>query len=68
MNQLNLAPTKNKLTKKAKDEVGRFGIDGRGYNRNTIADNDDFGFFTQNVQFEQDMIFVPSVRNIHSIS
>jgi len=25
MNQLNLAPTKNKLTKKAKDEVGRFG-------------------------------------------
>ena len=45
----------------ATDEVGRFGIDGRGYNRNTIADNDDFGFFTQNVQFEQDMIFVNQI-------
>ncbi|MFC4635449.1 TonB-dependent receptor domain-containing protein [Dokdonia ponticola] len=42
----------------ATDEVGRFGIDGNGFNRNTIADIDDFGFFTQNVQFEQDMIFV----------
>ena len=45
----------------ATDEIGRFGIDGRGYNRNTIADNDDFGFFTQNVQFEQDMIFVNQI-------
>ena len=45
----------------ATDEVGRYGIDGRGYNRNTIADNDDFGFFTQNVQFEQDMIFVNQI-------
>ena len=27
----------------ATDEVGRFGIDGRGYNRNTIADNTAFG-------------------------
>ena len=45
----------------ATDEVGRFGIDGRGYNRNTIADNDDFGFFTQNVQFEQDMIYVNQI-------
>jgi len=45
----------------AEDIVGRFGIDGRGYNRNTIADNDDFGFFTQNVQFEQDMIFVNQI-------
>lgn len=42
----------------ATDEVGRFGIDGNGFNRNTIADSDDFGFFTQNVQFEQDMIYV----------
>lgn len=42
----------------ATDQVGRFGIDGNGYNRNTIADSDDFGFFTQNVQFEQDMIYV----------
>ena len=45
----------------ATDEVGRYGIDGRGYNRNTIADNDDFGFFTQNVQFEQDMIYVNQI-------
>ena len=42
----------------ATDEVGRFGIDGNGFNRNSIADSDDFGFFTQNVQFEQDMIYV----------
>lgn len=42
----------------ATDVVGRFGIDGNGFNRNTIADNDDFGFFTQNVQFDQDMIYV----------
>lgn len=42
----------------ATDEVGRFGIDGNGFFRGTVADDDDFGFFTQNVQFEQDMIYV----------
>ncbi|WP_299128222.1 TonB-dependent receptor [uncultured Winogradskyella sp.] len=52
----------------ATDEVGRFGIDGRGYNRNTIADNDDFGFFTQNVQFEQDMIFVNQILGTSNFS
>ncbi len=52
----------------ATDEVGRFGIDGRGYNRNTIANNDDFGFFTQNVQFEQDMIFVNQLLGTSSIN
>lgn len=52
----------------ATDEVGRFGIDGRGYNRNTIADNDDFGFFTQNVQFEQDMIFVNQILGTNTLS
>ncbi|RNC87909.1 MAG: TonB-dependent receptor [Winogradskyella sp.] len=52
----------------ATDEVGRFGIDGRGYNRNTIADNDDFGFFTQNVQFEQDMIFVNQILGTSTLS
>ncbi|MBC2843580.1 TonB-dependent receptor [Winogradskyella flava] len=52
----------------ATDEVGRFGIDGRGYNRNTIADNDDFGFFTQNVQFEQDMIFVNQILGTSTIN
>ena len=45
----------------ATDEVGRFGIDGNGFNRNTIADSDNFGFFTQNVQFEQDLIFVNQI-------
>lgn len=52
----------------ATDEVGRFGIDGRGYNRNTIADNDDFGFFTQNVQFEQDMIFVNQILGTSTLN
>ncbi|SHG91333.1 TonB-dependent receptor [Winogradskyella jejuensis] len=52
----------------ATDEIGRFGIDGRGYNRNTIADNDDFGFFTQNVQFEQDMIFVNQILGTSTIN
>ena len=42
----------------ATDEVGRYGIDGRGFFRGTVSDEDDFGFFTQNVQFEQDMIYV----------
>lgn len=42
----------------ATDEVGRFGIDGNGFFRGTVADDDDFGFFTQNVQFEQDLIYV----------
>ena len=52
----------------ATDEVGRFGIDGRGYNRNTIADNDDFGFFTQNVQFEQEMIFVNQILGTSNLN
>ena len=45
----------------ATDQVGRFGIDGNGFFRGTVADEDDFGFFTQNVQFEQDMIFVNQI-------
>ena len=52
----------------ATDEIGRFGIDGRGYNRNTIADNDDFGFFTQNVQFEQEMIFVNQILGTSTLN
>jgi TonB-dependent receptor len=52
----------------ATDVVGRYGIDGRGFNRNTIADNDDFGFFTQNVQFEQDMIFVNQILGTSTLS
>lgn len=52
----------------ATDEVGRFGIDGNGFNRSTIADEDDFGFFTQNVQFEQDMIFVNQITGTSRIN
>ena len=52
----------------ATDEVGRYGIDGNGFNRNTIADIDDFGFFTQNVQFEQDMIFVNQLSGTSKIT
>ncbi len=48
----------------ATDEVGRFGIDGNGFFRGTVADDDDFGFFTQNVQFEQDMIYVNQLTGI----
>ena len=52
----------------ATDEVGRFGIDGNGYNRATVADSDDFGFFTQNVQFEQDMIYVNQLTGTSRIN
>ena len=52
----------------ATDVVGRFGIDGNGFNRNTIADTDDFGFFTQNVQFEQDMIYVNQITGTSKLN
>jgi len=44
----------------ATDEIGRFGISGNGQNRNAIL-NTDQGFFTQNNQFEQDMIYVNQI-------
>lgn len=52
----------------ATDEVGRFGIDGNGFFRGTVADEDDFGFFTQNVQFEQDMIYVNQLTGTSTIN
>lgn len=52
----------------ATDEVGRFGIDGNGFFRGTVADDDDFGFFTQNVQFEQDMIYVNQLTGTSHIN
>lgn len=52
----------------ATDEVGRFGIDGNGFFRGTVADDDDFGFFTQNVQFEQDMIYVNQLTGTSRIN
>jgi len=51
----------------ATDEVGRYGIGGEGRNRNAIA-NTDQGFFTQNVQFEQDMIFVNQLSGTSRIN
>ncbi len=44
----------------ATDEIGFFGIGGNGQNRNAIL-NTDRGFFTQNNQFEQDMIYVNQI-------
>ncbi|HAT63297.1 MAG TPA: hypothetical protein DCS66_01680 [Flavobacteriaceae bacterium] len=50
----------------ATDEVGYFGIDGGGRNRDAILDTDK-GFYQMNVQFEQDMIFVNQLIGSHSI-
>ena len=51
----------------ATDLVGRFGIGGEGRNRNAIANTDE-GFFTQNTQFEQDMIFVNQLSGTSRIN
>ncbi|MFC7357828.1 TonB-dependent receptor domain-containing protein [Jejudonia soesokkakensis] len=45
---------------RASDQVGYFGTKGLGSNRDAILDTDR-GFFQQNVQFEQDMIFVNQI-------
>ena len=47
------------------DEVGNFGIDGNGRNRDAIL-NTDSGFFTKNIQFNQDMIFVNQLSGLHT--
>ncbi|MGJ8665055.1 MAG: TonB-dependent receptor domain-containing protein [Patiriisocius sp.] len=47
-------------------EVGYFGLDGKGTNRDAILDTDR-GFFQQNVQFEQDMIFVNQILGEHKV-
>ena len=42
-----------------------FGIDGNGRNRDAIL-NTDSGFFTKNIQFNQDMIFVNQLSGLHT--
>ncbi|MAU25832.1 MAG: TonB-dependent receptor [Muricauda sp.] len=45
------------------DAVGFYGVDGNGFNRDGITSDD--GFFIQNVQFNQDMIFVNQLTGQH---
>lgn len=49
----------------ASDEVGYFGIDGQGRNRDAIL-NTDKGFYQMNVQFDQTMIFVNQLLGKHT--
>lgn len=48
----------------SKDAVGFYGSNGQGTNRDAIIDTDQ-GFFTMNVQFNQDMIFVNQLTGQH---
>ncbi|MBV1923719.1 MAG: TonB-dependent receptor, partial [Flavobacteriaceae bacterium] len=48
------------------DEVGYYGINGEGSNRDAIL-NTDKGFYQMNAQFEQDLIFVNQIMGSHSI-
>ncbi len=48
------------------DEVGFFGTDGQGTNRDAIL-NTDKGFYQMNVQFDQDMIFVNQLLGSHQL-
>nr|WP_298996921.1 TonB-dependent receptor [uncultured Allomuricauda sp.] len=45
------------------DAVGFYGVDGNGFNRDGITSDD--GFFIQNTQFNQDMIFVNQLTGQH---
>ncbi|WP_339894778.1 TonB-dependent receptor [uncultured Algibacter sp.] len=46
------------------DKVGYFGIDGKGRNRDAIANTDE-GFFQQNIQFNENLIYVNQLIGIH---
>lgn len=46
------------------DAVGFYGVDGNGFNRDGITSDD--GFFIQNTQFNQDMIFVNQLTGQHT--
>jgi len=50
----------------SKDEVGYYGSEGEGTNRDAILDTDK-GFYQMNVQFNQDMIFVNQLLGKHKI-
>ncbi len=47
--------------------LGRFGISGNGVNRNAFLD-DDAGFYQQNSQIEQDIIYVNQLLSKHKIN
>ena len=47
------------------DQVGYFGVNGQGANRDAILDTDR-GFYTMNVQFNQDLIFVNQLTGSHN--
>ena len=51
----------------ATDEVGYYGINGLGSNRDAILDTDR-GFYQSNVQFNQDLIFVNQLIGIHTLN
>ena len=46
------------------DKVGFFGIDGTGRNRDAIQDTDQ-GFFQQNIQFNENLIYVNQLTGKH---
>ncbi|MEY8849727.1 TonB-dependent receptor [Psychroserpens sp. XS_ASV72] len=49
------------------DEVGYYGVKGQGFNRDGIAsvDPNDIGFYTMNVQFNQDRVHVNQILGNH---
>ena len=48
------------------DEVGYFGIDGNGFNRDSQSDiDDDKGFYQQNIQFDQTKMYVNQLLGTH---
>lgn len=49
----------------ASDKVGYFGIDGHGRNRDAII-NTDKGFYQQNIQFNQNLIYVNQLIGSHN--
>lgn len=46
------------------DKVGYFGIDGKGRNRDAIANTDE-GFYQQNIQFNENLIYVNQLIGTH---
>jgi len=50
----------------ATDQVGYFGNQGLGFNRDGFSNNGDGGFYQMNVQFNQDMIFVNQINGYHT--
>ena len=48
------------------DEVGYYGIGGNGFNRDAQSlVNDEIGFYQQNIQFNQDLIYVNQILGNH---